>query len=188
MNLPNLLTIIRLFLVPVFILVYMGGDAAAARITAAAIFFIASVTDVLDGYIARKYNKVTDFGKLADPVADKLMQLSAIGCLAINKRISMWILVLFIFKEAVMILGGINLLREKFVVQSKWTGKIATVILFMCVMIILATDEQALPEHYATILMCCSIVATIIAFFDYAKMYIKIKENMSKSQANKESK
>ena len=188
MNLPNLLTIIRLFLVPVFILVYMGEDAAAARITAAAIFFIASVTDVLDGYIARKYNKVTDFGKLADPVADKLMQLSAIGCLAINKRISMWILVLFIFKEAVMILGGINLLREKFVVQSKWTGKIATVILFMCVMIILATDEQTLPEHYATILMCCSIVATIIAFFDYAKMYIKIKENMSKSQANKESK
>lgn len=188
MNLPNLLTIIRLFLVPVFILVYTGEDVAVARITAAAIFFIASVTDVLDGYIARKYNKVTDFGKLADPVADKLMQLSAIGCLAINKRISMWILVLFIFKEAVMILGGINLLREKFVVQSKWTGKIATVILFMCVMIILATDEQALPEHYATILMYCSIVATIIAFFDYAKMYIKIKENISKSQANKESK
>ena len=188
MNLPNLLTIIRLFLVPVFILTYMGEDASAARIAAAVIFLIASVTDVLDGYIARKYNKVTDFGKLADPVADKLMQLSAIGCLAINKRISMWILVLFIFKEVIMILGGINLLKEKFVVQSKWSGKIATVILFACVMIILATNEQELPEQYATILMCCSIVATIIAFFDYAKMYIKIKENMAKSQVNKEKK
>ena len=188
MNLPNILTIIRLFLVPVFILTYTAGDDTAVRVSAAAIFFIASATDVLDGYIARKYNKITDFGKLADPVADKLMQLSAIGCLAINKRISMWILVLFIVKEVIMILGGINLLKEKFVVQSKWSGKIATVILFACVMIILATDEQTLPEHYATSLMCCSIVATIIAFFDYAQMYIKIKENMAKSQANKEKK
>ena len=73
MNLPNILTIIRLFLVPVFILTYTTGDGTAARVSAAAIFFVASVTDVLDGYIARKYNKITDFGKLADPVADKLM-------------------------------------------------------------------------------------------------------------------
>lgn len=186
MNLPNLLTIVRFFLVPVFILVYTGGDAAASRISAALIFLVASVTDVLDGYIARKYNLVTDFGKLADPVADKLMQLSAIGCLAINNRISMWILVLFIFKEIIMILGGINLLKDKFVVQSKWSGKIATVVLFICVMVILATDEAAFPKYYATILMCCSIIATIIAFFDYAQMYLKIKENMSKSRVDKE--
>ena len=188
MNLPNLLTIIRLFLVPVFILVYTGADSSSARVGAALIFLVASVTDVLDGYIARKYNKITDFGKLADPVADKLMQLSAVGCLALNNRISMWILILYVFKEAVLILGGINLLKEKFVVQSKWTGKIATVVLFLCVMIILATDAQILPKHYATTLMCCSIAATIIAFFDYAKMYLRIRENIAKSQTNKENK
>ncbi len=188
MNIPNALTILRLFLVPVFIITYMLGDSASCRIAAALIFLVASLTDVLDGYIARKYSMVTDFGKLADPVADKLMQLSAVGCLALKHRIAIWIFILFVFKEVIMILGGINLLKEKFVVQSKWSGKIATVILFLCVMIILATNEAAFPEQYATILMCCSIVATIIAFFNYAQMYIRIKENMAKSQTNKENK
>ncbi len=186
MNLPNVLTIIRLFLVPVFIFVYSASGDIAARISAAAIFLIASATDVLDGYIARKYNKITDFGKLADPVADKMMQLSVIGCLAMNNRISMWILALFAFKEIVLILGGLNLLKEKFVVQSKWSGKIATVVLFVCLMVIIITDDNMLPEKYATTLMCASIAATIIAFFDYAKMYIKVKENMVKNHGSKE--
>lgn len=188
MNVPNFLTILRLFLVPVFILTYNSGDSLTIRLLAAAIFLAASVTDVLDGYIARKYDMVTDFGKLADPVADKLMQLSAIACLAYKSRIALWIFILFIFKEAVLIIGGFNLLKEKFVVQSKWSGKIATVILFICVMVILATDEQMLPEKYATMLMCVSIVATIIAFFDYAKMFLRIKENIKNGKNNKENK
>ena len=186
MNLPNLLTIIRLFLVPVFILVYSSGEGLSYRVLAASIFLLASVTDILDGYIARKYNKVTDFGKLADPVADKLMQISAVACLALDNRISLWILALFALKEIVLIIGGLNLLKEKFVVQSKWTGKIATVILFICVMIIIITDENMLSEKYATILMSVSIAATIIAFFDYAKMFIKVKENIVKNRENKE--
>ena len=85
-----------------------------------------------------------------------------------------------------MIIGGLNLLKEKFVVQSKWSGKIATVILFVCLMVIIITDESMLPERSATILMCISIIATIIAFFDYAKMYIKVKEKVVKSRENKE--
>lgn len=186
MNLPNVLTIIRLFLVPVFILVYSGGDTLSSRLLAALIFLLASVTDVLDGYIARKYNKVTDFGKLADPVADKLMQLSAIACLALHNRIAMWILGLFVLKEAILILGGLNLLKDKFVVQSKWSGKIATIILFLCVMIIIATDSAVLSKKYATMIMTVSMAATVFAFFDYAKMYLKVKETVVKSRENKE--
>ncbi len=186
MNVPNVLTILRLFLVPVFIFTYMASGDFSTRILAASIFLIASLTDVLDGYIARKYDLITNFGKLADPVADKLMQLSAICCLAINNRIALWILGLFALKEIILILGGLNLLKDKFVVQSKWTGKIATVVLFICVMIILATDEQSLPKSSATVLMCLSIAVTIIAFFDYAKMYIKVKENIVKSRHSKE--
>lgn len=182
MNIPNALTILRLFLVPVFCVSYNKD----ARIIAALIFVLASATDILDGYIARKYNLITDFGKLADPVADKLMQLSAIACLAFNDRISFWILGLFALKEIVMIVGGLRLLKEKFVVQSKWTGKIATVILFICVVIILIVDESVLSKQYATMIMTFSIIATIIAFFDYAKMYLKVKEKISKSRENKE--
>lgn len=179
MNIPNALTILRLFLVPVFVLLYNKGDDYTMRSIAAAVFVVASLTDVLDGYIARKYNLITDFGKLADPVADKLMQISAIGCLAIDGRISAWIVVLFVFKEIVMILGGLSLLKEKFVVQSKWSGKIATIILFVCVIIIIVADESLLSNRNASMLMCISLVATIFAFFDYAKMFIKVKDNIN---------
>ena len=182
MNIPNALTSLRLFLVPVFMLLYSKGQ----NLAASAVFVFASLTDILDGYIARKYNMITDFGKLADPVADKLMQLSAIGCLALDGRIAIWILGLFALKEIIMILGGLRLLKEKFVVQSKWSGKIATVILFICVVLVLAVDETVLPKHYATMIMTVSIISTIMAFFDYAKMYIKVKENVSNSRKNKE--
>ena len=186
MNIPNALTIFRLFLVPVFVILYGNADDFNARFAAAIVFMLASLTDVLDGYIARKYNLITDFGKLADPVADKLMQISAIGCLTLNGRISYWILGLFALKEVVMILGGLSLLKDKFVVQSKWSGKIATVILFISVIIILVTDKMVLPPKSATMIMTFSIIATIIAFFDYAQMYIKVKENMIRSRKNKE--
>ncbi len=185
MNIPNALTILRLFLVPVFIITYMLSGDMSTRFVAAGIFIFASLTDVLDGYIARKYNKITDFGKLADPVADKLMQLSAIGCLAFNNRISMWILAVFAFKEIVLILGGLNLLKEKFVVQSKWSGKIATVILFICVVIILVTDDTTLSKRQATIIMTAALCVTVIAFFDYIKMFIRVKEKMQKSKERK---
>lgn len=186
MNIPNALTILRLFLVPVFIFTYnMSGD-LSTRIVAAFIFVLASATDVLDGYIARKYNKITDFGKLADPVADKLMQLSAIGCLAFNNRISMWILAVFMFKEAVLILGGLNLLKEKFVVQSKRSGKIATVILFLCVVVVLVADEQILSKAQATLIMTVSLGFTALAFFDYIGMYIRVRDKIQKTREDKE--
>lgn len=188
MNVPNALTILRLFLVPVFVLLYGDGDVFSMRLAAAIVFILASLTDILDGYIARKYNLITDFGKLADPIADKLMQLSAIGCLTINGRIAFWILGLFALKEFVMILGGLSLLKEKFVVQSKWSGKIATIVLFICVTLILILDESVLPMNKATMLMTFAIGATIIAFFDYAKMFIKVKDNMANSRKNKENK
>lgn len=185
MNIPNALTILRLFLVPLFVFVYRIDNSLAIRISSASIFVVASLTDILDGYLARKYKMITDFGKLADPVADKLMQLSVISCLAVNNRISMWILSVFAFKEAVLIFGGLNLLKEKFVVQSKWSGKIATVILFLCVTVILVTDEATLPERKATVIMTISLFFTALAFFDYMSMYIRVKDKMQKSKEKK---
>ncbi len=186
MNLPNALTILRLFLVPVFVYSYkMGGSTLTDRILTTSIFVVATLTDILDGWIARKFNKVTDFGKLADPVADKLMQLSVVWCLAIDGRISLWILALFAFKEAVLIVGGLNLLKDKFVVQSKWSGKIATGILFLCVTAILLTNKAVLSKSHATAIMTVSLIFTAIAFFDYIKMYIRVRENLQKSKESK---
>ncbi|MBQ7936538.1 MAG: CDP-diacylglycerol--glycerol-3-phosphate 3-phosphatidyltransferase [Clostridia bacterium] len=174
MNIPNFLTILRLFMVPAFIVSYSYNE--EGRYWAAAIFVLAALTDVLDGYLARKWNQITDFGKLADPVADKMMQLSALACLCISGRIRFWIILIFAMKELLLILGSLRLLNiRKYVVYSKWSGKIATVLLFVAIIVIMVTDEQILPATYATLLMVVCLIATAVAFFDYVSMYFKIK-------------
>ncbi len=174
MNIPNFLTILRLFMVPAFIVCY--SYEGWGRFVAAGLFVLAALTDVLDGYLARKWNQITDFGKLADPVADKMMQLSAIGCLCISGRIRFWIILVFAAKELLLILGGLRLLNiHKYVAYSKWSGKAATVLLFIAVVVIMVTTEQILPMRYATLLMVVCLIASTVAFFDYVSMYIKIK-------------
>ena len=185
-SIPNLLSFFRIILLPVYVYIYLNASQPREYLLAGSILGLSCLTDMVDGKIARKFNMITDFGKLADPIADKLMQLSVIGCLTINDRISGWILGLYAVKELVLIVGGLNLLKDKYIVQSKRSGKIATVILFICVLIITVTNEHTFPKYYATMLMFISIAATIFAFFDYAKMYIKVKENVAKSRNNKE--
>lgn len=102
MNLPNKLTILRVILIVpfvVFMLVPIGGD-AVSMYTAVAIFIVASLTDLLDGKIARKYNLVTNFGKFMDPLADKLLVAAALICLTANGRLSAWISIIIISRNS----------------------------------------------------------------------------------------
>ncbi|MBQ6824927.1 MAG: CDP-diacylglycerol--glycerol-3-phosphate 3-phosphatidyltransferase [Clostridia bacterium] len=175
MNIPNFLTILRLFMVPAFILAYLHGG--NGRFLAAGLFVLAGLTDVLDGYLARKLNQITDFGKLADPAADKLMQLSALLCLCIARRLPLWILLVYAVKEVLQVLGGLRLLNiRKYVVYSKWSGKIASVLLFVVITVIIMTTEQQIPLSAATWMMVICLIATVIAFFDYVSMYINIRD------------
>lgn len=126
LNVPNVLTLIRLFLVPVYLVVFFNGY----KYTALAIFLIASFTDLLDGRIARKYNLITDFGKLVDPFADKVMVLSvmfslAIGSAAIPAVLPWSAVIILLGKELVMVLGGLVMLKHGLVVYSSMIGKIA---------------------------------------------------------------
>lgn len=174
MNVPNFLTILRLFMVPAFVIAIFQED--PGRFWAAGIFVLAALTDVLDGYLARKWNQITDFGKLADPAADKMMQLTALVCLFIKDRLPGWILIIYAIKELLQVAGGLRLLNiRKYVVYSKWSGKIATVLLFIVIPVIMVTTEQQLPIQYATWMMAICLVATIIAFFDYVSMYMNIR-------------
>ena len=124
---PNILTVIRLLMIPSFIYAYLHpGMVLPGKLFAAAIFVTASLTDLLDGYIARKYHAITAFGKLADPVADKVMVLSALCCLYFDGVVS-WLFLLLIFvKEALMIIGAYVMLKNHVVVYSDITGKVAT--------------------------------------------------------------
>ena len=188
MNIPNVLTIARLCMVPAFVFCFVkgcDGTMAGGVYYAAGLFVLAALTDILDGYIARKYNQITDFGKLADPLADKMMQIAAIACLAIYDRIALWIFCIFLGKEILMICGASRLLKRfKFVVYSEWSGKIATVILFVCIVAIMVFDN--ISQKTASIMMCVCVFFTLIALFNYYKMYTKVKENLQHKKETKE--
>ncbi len=125
-NVPNVLTLIRLLLVPVYIVLFAIGE----KYSALTVFLLASFTDLLDGRIARKYNLITDFGKLMDPLADKVMVLTAMISMSVgNKYISAvipWAAVVILFiKELIMVIGSAFMLRYQIVVYSTMIGKIA---------------------------------------------------------------
>ena len=125
-NVPNVLTMIRLFMVPVYIVLFAIGE----KYSALTVFLLASFTDLLDGRIARKYNLITDFGKLMDPLADKVMVVTAMCSMAIgNKTISAvipWAAVVILFiKELIMVIGSAVMLRYQIVVYSTMVGKVA---------------------------------------------------------------
>ena len=126
-NIPNILTLIRLLLVPVFWLMFFNASVWWAL----AIFVFASLTDILDGYIARKYNMITDIGKVMDPFADKLMQISVMFCVVIHGALHWIFAVLILIKESYMIICSFLLLKKNVVVYSNIFGKLATVALFV---------------------------------------------------------
>ena len=128
-HVPNILTIIRFLLIP-FIIYFLAIN---QYIVGVILFIISGITDVVDGAIARKFNFITDFGKLMDPLADKLTQISVLATLMIKELIPVWILAIVIAKEAVMIAGAYFLYGRDVVVSSKWFGKLATVLFFIAI-------------------------------------------------------
>lgn len=140
LNVPNVLTIIRMLLIPVYWLIFNFSVPAEGtynfHLSALIVFIVASITDILDGRIARRYNLITDFGKLMDPLADKLMVISVMISLALYIREQLfWIaLGLILLKELCMVVGGLLMLRRKIVVYSIWIGKAAQAVI-VCALI-----------------------------------------------------
>lgn len=122
MNLPNALTLLRLLLVPVFAALYLTGSVRLALV----VYVAAALTDALDGFLARKLNQITSFGKLFDPLADKLMQLTMLICLATTGHVAWVYIGILLLKELYMVVGAAVLFRRKIVIQANILGKIAT--------------------------------------------------------------
>lgn len=163
-NVPNMLTLLRLILVPVFASVYMSGHPIAAL----AIYCIASLTDMLDGYIARTRNLITPLGKLLDPLADKLMVLTALVCHSIT-GVFPWAPILIVaIKEIMMVIGALMLLNRNIVVYANYWGKSATC-LFIAAMIAGFFHETFVTSGFQLdqILLWLSVLLTIIAFISY---------------------
>jgi cardiolipin synthase (CMP-forming) len=163
---PNSITLLRLFMVPVFAALYFSGN-QNAKIYALAVFLAAGLTDVIDGYLARKYNVVSVIGIVFDPLADKLMQLTALACLAFNRVIPLWTFWVMLVIEGVLILAGIYLYfnEQKDVVPAGKLGKGATVLFAAAVSMMIL-----IPGHPVTwIVFWAALAAKAASFLNYSK-------------------
>ena len=167
MNLPNKLTMLRVIMVPVFVLcMLLPIEGKAPDIIAGIIFIAASLTDTLDGQIARKYNLVTVFGKFMDPLADKLLVCSALICLVSVERIAAWIVIVIIARE--FIISGFRLVavQKGVVIAAGWWGKAKTAVT-MVTIVLLVFDLGGPINVIAQVLVWVSLALTIISLVDY---------------------
>ena len=167
-HIPNALTIIRFLLIPFILFYIFTGNYILAFI----FFTISGITDIADGCIARKYNLVSNFGKLMDPLADKLTQIATLTSLVVVDIIPLWILVIVLSQEFVMICGASFLYGKDVVVYSKWYGKLSTVLLYVAIVFSLLTKQFELTGIWANIdmaLFCLALIATIFSLIMYIK-------------------
>lgn len=166
-NIPNILTMLRFVLIP-FILYFLSID---NYILTFVFLTLSGITDVLDGFIARKFNFITDFGKLIDPLADKATQLLTLAALVLKNIIPLWILGLLILKEFIMIAGASFLYGKELVVSSKWYGKLATVLIYVAIVCSLVIKQFSLPFKFDTYIYYLAIISTIFSLIMYIKAF-----------------
>ncbi|SEG01679.1 CDP-diacylglycerol--glycerol-3-phosphate 3-phosphatidyltransferase [Caloramator fervidus] len=170
MNIPNALTTLRFILIPTYLLIYFSNIKNSFSY-AILIFFIAGLTDVLDGYIARKYNMITKWGTLLDPLADKFMLLTVLFSLSFSNIIPNWIFYIILIKEVLMIIGGFTLLKKyETVVAAKYYGKAATVLFYISIGIL------TLNKLFGLYFLYCAIFLAFFALYNYLMHFIHIKK------------
>lgn len=170
MNIPNLLTIFRIILIPIFIFVFFS-QSSASFLHSILIFLLAGFTDFLDGYIARKYKIITKIGIVLDPLADKLMLITVLTCLLIKGYIPSWVLTVIACKEVFMILSGILLYKRGTVIPSNIFGKLSTVFFYISIFVL------AFHERLGIYLLYFSVASAIVALLNYALLYFKNKKS-----------
>ena len=167
MNLPNKLTILRVIMIPFFVaaLLYDGGANQNMRYVAAALFIIASLTDMLDGKIARKYNLVTNFGKFMDPLADKLLVCSALICMIELRELPAWMVIIIISRE--FIISGFRLVVSDngVVIAASYWGKFKTT--FQMIGVVLLIFNIPVLSTLTTIIVWIALALTVISLVDY---------------------
>ncbi len=174
MNLPNKLTVLRVIMVPFFVffmLTDVGG--AANKWIALIIFCAASLTDMLDGKIARARNLVTNFGKFMDPLADKLLVCSAMICLITTGQLASWIVIIIIARE--FIISGFRLVASDngIVIAASYWGKFKTVAQ-MAMIIVLIADFGGIFTMIGNVLIWVSLILTVVSLIDYVAKNIEV--------------
>jgi len=167
MNLPNKLTILRVLMIPFFVICLLALPKPAGNYAAAVLFIAASLTDTADGYIARKYNMITVFGKFMDPLADKLLVCSAMICLVDLGRLESWIVIVIIARE--FIISGFRLVASEkgTVIAANYWGKFKTVCQMVMVILMVADLKISAFQILAQVFKWLALVLTVVSLCTY---------------------
>ena len=174
LTIPNMLSLFRLLLIPVYVIIYLKASEPAHYYIAGGILAVSCLTDMIDGKIARHFNMISTVGKILDPLADKITQFTLILCLSIRYQyLPLWIVVgLFVLKESFQLIAGIVTFRKgKMLTGALITGKISTTVLFVSLILLVL-----MPDLNKTVI--CTIVIVdgiflLISFADYIRTYCK---------------
>lgn len=170
LTIPNLLSLIRLALIPVYMLIYLNAKEPAHYFLSAAILSVSCLTDMIDGKIARHFNMISTVGKILDPIADKATQFTLIVCLAIRYPILWYLVGLFVVKESFqLIAGGVSLKKGKMLDGALFSGKICTTVLFLSLILMILFPMLSYPIIVA--ITGIDAVFMLIAFVDYIRAY-----------------
>lgn len=175
MTIPNILSCFRIFLIPVFIVCYFNAPAEAIAIWPILILLLSGLTDVLDGFIARRFNMISDLGKMLDPVADKLTQAAVIGCLMIRFPEMVFLFVIYVVKEIFMLSGGLVMLKgkKKQVPYARWYGKLSTFEMYTAMAILLIFPSLGENPIGIWTIVGVSGALVLFAFIMYIVAFLK---------------
>lgn len=169
-HIPNALTCLRIFLVPVFVHLHFIKMRTAALI----VFVVAEITDVLDGFIARRFHCTSRLGKALDPLADKITFIGILLCLYFSDRVPAWLVLLFVAREILMIIGGIVLWNKKLTFSADHFGKFNSTLLFTAAILLFPWHSSQLLMSVGSMLLQLSLISSIVTSVHYVRRYLRL--------------
>ena len=180
-KIPNILCYIRFLLIPVFVVTYIRADEPKQYIQAAAIVFLSGLTDFLDGFIARKFDMVTELGKIIDPLADKLMQASLIFILVVKIKWMFLLLILFVVMQLFLLVAGLVMLKKGTKLNgAKWFGKVSTTVFYATMLVLVALPSLRIGITNVLMMVCGAFL--LLSFLMYIKEYIIMYHNLKNTK------
>lgn len=167
MNAANQITLARIILVPIFLYLLLNVNSTWATYFCVIVFIAAALTDCIDGYVARKLNQITNFGKFIDPLADKLLVTAALVGLVDLERLSAWVAVIIISREFIVTSLRIVAISEGKVIAASYWGKIKTVTQMITIIALLCIDIFPLPKMLLNLMVILTVLTTLISGFEY---------------------
>lgn len=177
-NIPNVLSLVRLALLPVFVLFYFKQN----WVLAGAALLLSGLTDLFDGWIARRFNQITEIGKLLDPIADKLTQIAVLLCVVIDNPVLVPLAIICLVKEILQVIGGWILLSKNATIRpSKWFGKISTFAFYGVMLAVFLWPDMPKTLMFGLVVAVAALM--LFSFFKYMQIYFQIRKETAAVEA-----